>query len=536
MTFVSCATQDISQPNAKCENGIFVGTYEDEAFVFKGIPFAKPPVGNLRWKAPQAPEKSSAVFEAKTFGKSCIQSPAASELASMNPAGIGEDCLTLNIWTKDMKGKKPVLFYIHGGAYGWGGTSDPLYDGSFIVNEHPDVVVVTCNYRIGLMGYADFSEIPGGEEFKDAGYLGVLDLIQGLKWVKKNIAEFGGDPRNVTIFGESAGGGMVSILMTVKEAEGLFKRAIAQSGCLNFTYTKEDFKRRGQMDALFKKTGAKTMADLMTIPENELIALYLEADESGKCLADIHNLPLRGNGSIIPDDPYRAILNGAGKNIDLIIGTTKDETRYFIDDVFDPPLAELSGRELEETKKLKFRTFEKYAADAKSEVMISKLSENEKKNVDEFFRLYSNLDNLWMKIEFMNEYAFRLPAVEFATNHARANGRGRTYMYFFEKECTNNEWIKACHASEVAYVFHNTEDTQFSGTVVPVLADKMCDAWTNFAKTGNPSSESMLWTEYNDKTRTTLVIKNDCSSELINDPRKTERELLDCVVKYYVPM
>ena len=254
--------------SAKCHNGIFVGKSEGDVLAFRGIPFAKPPVGELRWKAPEAAEDCTDVFESYYNGKSPIQTEWPSEQASYYPQG--EDCLYLNLW-KNQAGpteKKPVMVFFHGGAYGWGGTVDPLYDGRNFVTKQSDIILVTVGYRTGLMGFVDLSYLEGGEDFPDAPNLGLLDQIEALRWVQKNIAAFGGDPDNVTIFGESAGGGSASLLPIIPQAKGLFRRAIAESGSVVLTFSKEecrDFTRR-----LIREAGTKKMSDLMALSEEQL--------------------------------------------------------------------------------------------------------------------------------------------------------------------------------------------------------------------------------------------------------------------------
>lgn len=214
-----------------CENGVMLGQSVDGVTSFKGVPYAKPPVGELRWKAPQAPDPSDDEIECYNFGYTALQYEWPSEPASYYPKN--EDCLTLNIWesdgTIDSKEPKPVLVFFHGGAYCWGGTTDPMYDGQNFAKAHDDVILVTCNYRLGLMAWADFSKIEGGEEYTDVN-LGLRDHIAALQWIQENIAAFGGDPNNVTIFGESAGGWSTTALTISPKARGLFNRAIAQSG------------------------------------------------------------------------------------------------------------------------------------------------------------------------------------------------------------------------------------------------------------------------------------------------------------------
>ena len=268
----NCITDGYDETLAvKCHNGIFVGKQNDGIISFRGIPFAKSPVGELRWKAPVAPEDSESVFEAYYNGKTPIQTEWKTAQASYYPQG--EDCLYLNVWTNpaDERRDKTVMVFFHGGSYGWGGTADPMYDGAALVRKQPDIILVTVGYRTGLMGFVDFSSVEGGETFPDAPNLGLLDQLEGLRWVQNNIAAFGGNPQNVTIFGESAGGGSVSLLPIIPEAKGLFRRVIAQSGSVALTFSKEEC--RDFTDRLMRESKAESMSDLMKLSEEELIKL-----------------------------------------------------------------------------------------------------------------------------------------------------------------------------------------------------------------------------------------------------------------------
>lgn len=506
---------------AVCQNGRFVGQVEKETNVlsFKGIPYAKPPVKELRWKAPQAPDSSSALIKADKFGKSSIQCEDHSEPASFNE--IGEDCLTLNVWTKDLNTKnKPVMVYFHGGAFAWGGTSDPLYNGEYFVKENEDIVMVTCNYRVGLMGFADFSKVPGGEEYADAPHLGLLDHIQALKWVQNNIASFGGDPDNVTIFGESAGGGTTSTLLVMEEAKGLFHRCISQSGAVNLTFDQAELDATGQTEGLLKITGAKTMKDLVAIPEDELIDLYIHPDEeTGIFLNGMFNMPLR-DGKRIPADPYKALADGAGSSVDLMIGSNANEWNYWFNYFMD------------EKGTIDFDAFQSVYVDPKLEAMKGYGTE-ESNIVTEFLALQKEkgMTDLAAKTEFCNEMAFRMPAVNEAAKHTQAGGR--SYVYYFGKESALAN-MGACHASEVAYVFHNLKDEQIAGKVDAKLAKDMSTAWANFARTGDPSSKEIKWAPYNSDTQTTMVIGNDCSMKAVPGWLSNQTNLLEPLLKYYM--
>ncbi len=528
LALTGCGQSESENTTADCYNGNFTGVVEDNGVIsFKGIPYAKAPTGDLRWKAPEAVEESDEDFTADTYGKSSIQYEWHSEGGSYNE--IGEDCLSLNVWTKDLETKdKPVMFYIHGGGFAWGGTADNLYDGKYMVAENEDVVVVTTNYRVGMMGLIDFSDIEGGEDFPDSGYLSVLDLIQSLKWVQQNIEAFGGDPDNVTIFGESAGGAFVSILCAVDEANGLFNKAIAHSGSLNLTYTKEDFDNVGLTQLLMEKTGAKNMDDLMAIPEDELIELYTTYDDEGICLNDFYNMPLRGDGSIIPEDPYQALRDGSAKDVTIIIGTNADEWRYWVNEMGEVEMSEMDEDGIAENMAM----YEEIVAQEKYDSAMAAATDEEKAKLEEFLDVVDADETVWKYTEIGNETGFRMPSI--AVAEAQNEGGGTAYMYYFCKKSDNFDFIGACHASELAYVFHNIDETIFSGTVDETLADDMCTSWANFARTGDPSNDNAEWTPYTLSDRATMVIGDDCSMKMVNDPKGDQRELMEWATKYYL--
>ena len=521
---------DNTELSVKCYNGTFVGSKQDNVLSFKGIPYAQPPVGDLRWKAPKSVEKSDKVFEAKSFGKAALQPMVHSEPVSTNPKNLSEDALTLNIWTTGKTDKKkPVMFWIHGGAYKYSGSRETLYNAYYMVSKNPDIVVVTINYRLGLMGFVDFSMIEGGQKFKTSGYNGLLDQIEALKWVKQNIENFGGDPENITIFGESAGGGSVCALMAAKGTQGLFKRAIAQSGCLNFTYTHESFARFKAADLLLKKAKAKNMDDLMKLSGDELFKIYLD-ESDGESLSYFSYAPLRGDESILPADPYKAILEGASKDVDLMIGTTADEYNYFIYDLLNPSKKDEKHELLPKSKE----TFSKMMLDNSIKRFYNMCNDGEKASIDEYFALRANKEKFWQKLDLMSEIGFRAPAIEFAQNHAKAGGK--TYMYYFAKKNTSYDWIGASHSCELPYVFYNfnKEEEKISGRVLPGLANQVNGAWVNFAKNGEPSYNGIKWPIYSLERRETMMFRDDGTAGIENDPLKKERELIVPMTYHYM--
>ena len=483
---------------ARCHNGTFVGTRKDGLLIFRGIPFACPPVGERRWKKPLPAPESSGIFEAKYNGRSPVQTEWPTERASYYPQG--EDCLYLNVWTspEPVAEGKTVMVFIHGGSYGWGGTADPLYDGENLVRAHPEVVLVTIAYRIGITGFVDFSSVPGGEEFPDAPNLGIWDQIEALRWVRRNIAAFGGDPGKVTVFGESAGGGSVSLLPFIPEAKGLFRRVIAESGSVALTYSKDeclDFTKR-----LMKAAGAESMQDLMLLTEAELMQVNEKVNF-------YNNFPQR-DSVLIPDDPYEPYQKGRTADIDILIGTNADEANYWVNEVggFIP-----------------FRM----GMPIQYENDLHLLSPEDRKRAKQYMKLKSGY-SLWKISGFFTEVMFRLPAVRQSEMHSR-NG-GKVFMYYWKKR-SHLPHLRACHAVELSYVFGNIQDTIYTGKPAdPALSRQVQDQWVRFAETGDPGTPELPWPAYDEKDRWTMILKEH--SEAVKDPLPEQRTVLDPILDY----
>ena len=484
----------------KCVNGTFVGKRGEDTDVFLGIPYAQPPVGERRWKRSVPVLSCDDVYEAYYNGRSPIQTEWPTEQASYYPQG--EDCLYLNIWRSHICTdiKKPVMVFFHGGAYGWGGTADPLYDGKNFVLSHPDIILVTVGYRTGLMGFVDFSAVEGGEDFPDAPNLGVLDQIEALRWVKQNIEGFSGDPYNVTIFGESAGGGSVSLLPIIGEAKGLFRRVIAESGSVALTFSKDecaDFTRR-----LLKESGCHTMDELMALSEEELKTI-------NEALNLYNNFPQR-DGQLIPLDPYAPYDSGMTADIEILIGTNANEINYWV--------GEIGGI-------IPFR----FGIPVKFENDMRVLTKEDRKTVRKVMSRMKGHE-IWRMAEFYNEVMFRLPAVRQAEGHVR-NG-GRAYMYYWTQPSAVR-FRGACHAVELAYVFQNPQETIFTGEEADAgLTKTIGDMWASFARTGDPSVSNFDWFAYDEERRATAIIS--LSPYIKSDPLKAQREQLSPLLRYMI--
>ena len=492
----------------KCHNGIFVGTERDGVRSFKGIPYAMPPVGRRRWKAPEAAAPDDGVYEALYFGKSCIQTEEASERASLYMQG--EDCLTLNIWTccenKDSSADKAVMVFIHGGSYGWGGSVDPLYDGHNFVQRQRDVVLVTINYRIGLFGFIDFSEVKGGEAYRESGNLGLLDQICALTWIRRNIRGFGGDPEKVTLFGESAGASSVSLLPLIDSAEGLFKRVIAESGSIAFTYSRAE--SQALTAKLLRQAGASCMEDLMALDEDRLRAINQKLND--------HNIFTVRDGIVLPEALYEAYQGGKGAGIDMLIGTNADETRYWIGEMGS--------------------WFRYWCAVPVFVRSIIHGFNKEDRDLAQAFLAIQKGSPAHRATEFFNELVFRVPSIVQASLHAE-NG-GNTYMYYWTKRSSIPHY-GACHAVELAYVFGNIGETIYTGKKADKkLSDIVQDMWARFAASGDPGSEEYPWEQYvtsadssrSSRMRMTMLLGYEI--RLVSDPQKENRILIEPLLAY----
>lgn len=480
-------------------NGIFVGQRDSILLAFKGIPYAVQPTGKRRWQVAQPEPDSRLVREAKYFGHTAIQWKSLSNAASLYPQG--EDCLTLNVWTaaQGMRGaRRPVMVWIHGGSYVCNGTANPRDWGDSFVKAHPDVVMVSINYRLGLLGFLDLSALPDGKEFSRSGNLGILDQVEALRWIKRNIAAFGGDPDNVTIVGHSAGAGSVSILSSIDEAQGLFRRAIMQSGSVALTSSREDC--LSLTKRVLDATGAKTVADLQALSQDDIIALN---DEVG----EFFQFPER-EGMAVSEDPYSRF-DGFNASIDMLIGTNADEANYWID--------AMGG---EEHFDMATQMWYRYIA--------MSLDTAQRESANRFLEVVPK-DKPWPAAELLNDLMFRGPAIEMAQRHAASGGR--TYMYYWNKPLKDPIY-GACHGAEVSYVLNTGRQIKSGDDYNAALAAEVQQMWVNFAKTGNPSTSGHYWPAYDPLQRATMILDDDI--KLVNDPLPEQRRLIAPLMNGYI--
>ena len=434
----------------KCINGTYVGKKNDGVIAYKGIPFVgKQPVGNLRWKAPVDVVPDDGVYEAYYNGKSPCQLDYDAQVASVYTKG--EDCLYLNVWKADDGRKnKPVMVWIHGGAFTVGGTVEPREEGTNFVKENPDVILISIEYRLGVFGFLHLSHLPDGKDYPDAQNLGLMDQMMALKWIHENIASFGGDPDNVTIWGESAGGDSVTTLPLIEGSHKYFKRVIAQSGTpvLSKT-TKQAIEDTNEfMDIL----GCKTVADLQKMDIEKMLAA-LDA------LGDMRIGPEK-DGKYLPLDPYEAYANGAAKDIDILQGCNKDEMNFFMAEsgAGDPFIEQYTKRFAKNSAPLTDKEkalVESFCKDVKGE------------RSEQLCRLY---DQIW----------FIAPLFRISENQTKAGGK--SYTYYFTAE-SSVPLMKSGHGVEISLIFNHPEETRVAGRAFDETFSKtMRKMWVQFAK------------------------------------------------------
>ena len=492
--------QDLS---ITCNNGIFVGKKDGNVLSFKGIPYAKPPIGDLRWKEPVLAEDNSKVYEAYYYGKSPIQNEMNGQLGSFYPQS--EDCLYLNVWlnTKDSSKGKTVMVFIHGGGFNSGATSDPIYDGYNLINKYEDVIYISIAYRLNILGFINLSSVSGGENYKSSTNLGLLDQICALKWIQKNIEKFGGDPKKVTLFGQSAGASSVNFLPLINGSENLFQRIISESGSMALSFSMEESKQ--STEELIKRSGASNMDDLIALSEDDIKKIHSE-------ISSYDCYPIR-DGNILPQDLYEGYKSGKGKDIDMLLGSNKDEMRYFI----------LNMGEFTNYYKGKFLFT--HGLPILYDNYYQKLSSEDKEKVKEFMKL-QNGKRIWKIVEFFNEIIFRVSMNKQAEYHSDSGGNTYVYIWKFPGK---DETLGAYHSIELPYVFNN--DFDGDNILNEELVNNTQDIWVNFAKNGNPSTKELTWEKYDSEKRRTMII--DKKIEMGEEYKKEQRELIEPILKYY---
>jgi para-nitrobenzyl esterase len=502
LTFISFRNARHPFETVNVEGGLISGisNTENDIQIFKGIPFAAPPVGDLRWKAPQPVVKWTGVRKCVEFSASPMQSSPVpfgpwSEEYLIPKEPISEDCLYLNLWTGawSAKEKRPVIVWIYGGGFSSGGAGVPVYDGEAMAKK--GIVFVSINYRVGVFGFFSHPDLTKESGRNASGNYGLMDQIAGIQWVKKNIALFGGDPENITIAGQSAGSMSVNCLVTSPLCKGLFKRAIAESGAsfLPSMAGKSILLKQAEADGVrfAQSYNANSIDELRKIPADEL--LKKPSNMRGPIV----------DGYILPQSIADIFATGKQNDVDLLTGWNQDDGVVF-------------GK-MKTADEFKKEAEQLYGSDAKT-----------------FLQYYpANNDNetASSQADVSRDMIFGIQNYTWANLQA-GHSKNKVWLYRFTRRLpATGEYIKygAFHTGEVAYAYHNLsfvhrcpwEPADYR------LETIMSSYWANFAATGNPNGNGLPeWPAYNTKNFSTMILGANTRSESLPG-----REGLDFLIK-----
>ena len=469
------------------ESGLLSGLNEDGSSViaYKGIPYASPPVGDLRWKPPQPKLGWQGIYAADNFGPTCMQIPPPegsfyhTEFYTLEEPK-SEDCLYLNVWTntKMYENERPVMVWIHGGAFSQGSGSMPTFNGQSFAEK--GVVLVTINYRLGIFGLFAHPDLTEESKQNFSGNYGLLDQVAALKWIQKNIEAFGGDPNNVTIFGQSSGAGNINKLMTSPLTEGLFNRAILQSGnayVFGETQTLEQAENDGK--AFMKEYDAASVEELRDWPAEKLL-------EEGSKFSFHPNI----DGWFLSDEPLKVFEKGGQHNIPVLLGSNSDE-----------------GSTL-------------YGPKLNAEIFKNIINRSYGENAEKFLTLYPHKTDKQARNSFNKAWTDEMAwgSHTFARIHSQTKNVS-TYLYFFDRipPGRDSDRYGAFHSSEIAYLFNTLNTIERPWTEVDrTLAPKLQLYWINFAKKGNPNGKDLTkWPVYNSKNRKVLKLGKQIEADVI---------------------
>ena len=490
----AAASAAADAPVVGTSSGPVVGTVEGGIEVFRGIPYAAPPIGARRWLPPAPVEPWIEVRDATQFGPACPQDPDPHEMAEGTPTS--EDCLTLNVWTPSTSGQAPVMVFIHGGGFTAGSTRDPWYDGAAFAGR--GVVLVTLQYRIGPFGWLDLSGL--GSEYATSGNSGLQDQIAALHWVRENAAAFGGDPSNVTVFGESAGSISLSALLGAPSADGLYDRVVLESGTAGTVATPEWSQR--VFERFVEFSGVEVPRELLDLSTEQVLDTARRIYDTE--LSDTAFHPLV-DGAILPDLPMHRIASPDGPSVPVIIGTNLDEGRYWI-------------YYISELNRLPLRFYrpwlESLVGDRADEVIADYRGER------------PELSQAQTGMAMSGDVAFRMPALRMAE---ALSDRG-VPVWVYLATVTSPDLggrLGAPHAIELPFVFDNLDADrapEFVGDDPrnPALADAVQGLWVEFATTGVPAADGApIWPQYDRTARTTLILDRELAVQ--DDPYPASR-------------
>jgi len=507
-------SKPVPGPTVSTASGKIRGAVQDQVTFFKGVPYAASTAGDNRFQPPKKREAWTGVRDCLELGSRSPQLltsfhgvvPKEVEVMDRDEP-MSEDCLMLNVWTPSVGAshKRPVMVWLHGGGYTSGSGGFIIYDGSQLAKKH-DVVAISLNHRLTVFGYLYLAGI-GGEKYANSSNLGNLDIVAALEWIRDNISAFGGDPNNVTIFGQSGGGGKVSCLMAMPAAKGLFHRAIVQSGAA-VKGTPVDAANKGA-EVYLSKLGLKPnqVDQLAAMSTDQLLA------PTGGGLFGAPGIVLSPvvDGKTMPTDPFDPTAPEVSANVPLLIGTVETEVTFFPNQVLDP----IDDLSLHAHVKQTVRG----ASDEQVDQLIAayKAGRPNASNTDIFLILASDA-------------TFRAGVLVEADRKAM-QAKAPVYQYYFTwRSPVRDGKLRTFHTLEIPFVFDNVDAAKAmtgSGEDRYALAARMSAAWVAFARTGDPGTKELPWPAFDITKRAVMIFNDECKVE--RDPHGKEQRLLQAI-------
>jgi len=473
--------------------------------VFKGIPYGASTGGSNRFMPPRDPVPWREYREAFEYGPAAPQNNPAS--GRQQDGNESEDCLVLNVWSRGTNdgGKRPVMFWCHGGGFTSLSGSSPLYDGTNLALRG-DVVVVTINHRLNMLGFTHLGDI--NEDFKSSGTVGMQDIVHALKWVRDNIENFGGDPERVMIFGESGGGRKVATLLAMPEADGLFHGAVIESGATLRLPEREQANILAEMLLEILEIAPGNVRQIQQVPLNRLMSAYFEVAAAAPEMGGGTFAPTM-EGEEIPFHPFWPEASPINPDVPVIVGANRTEMTYFA------PEADFNMDEAT----MRRRVTAIVGADHLDEVLEIYRDGNPGASASEIYFLI------------FSDQRYVMPSITIAERRAALQG-ANTYLYYLAWESPADEGrIKSPHTLDIPLIFDNVNASRLTrgSTEAQALADKVSETIIHFARTGNPNTGMLPeWTPYEANTRATMVLNN--SSQVIADPIAERRPLMHAIL------